>query len=149
MKNKTSKLTPFGDPKEGLMLGTEKLPSLRLPQDLEVLPAQKDDLNCGIGICAAIAIILRNVVLCVHEKDDNLDVVYDGTFSNLETFKCSKSNEVYCTMPHGGFKKLPMPVNLNWARGFLPLMRQQWFAFIDLLAELQYVTIPNGLVVDY
>ena len=76
----------------------------------------------------------------VDEKDDKLDVVYEGTFSQLETFECSKSNEVYCTMPHEGFTKLPMmPGNMKWI-DFLPLMRKQWFTFIDLLAEFQQVT---------
>jgi hypothetical protein len=86
------------------MLGAEDFPSLRLPQDLEVQPPlQNGDYNCGIGICAAIVIILCDVVY-VAEKDDKLDVVYEGTFSQLETFECSKSNEVYCTMPHGELK---------------------------------------------
>ena len=91
------------------MLGTEEFPSLRLPQELEVLPLQIDDFNCGIGICAAIAIILRDLVY-VDQKDDKLDLVYEGTFSNLETFECSKNKEVYCTIPHGGFKVLPCQV---------------------------------------
>ena len=85
MKSKTRKfewLTPFGDQKEGLMLGTEDFPSLRLLQELEVLPLQNDDYNCGIGICAAIAIILRDVVY-VDEKNDKLDVVDERSFSKL------------------------------------------------------------------
>ena len=32
---------------------------------------------------------------------------------------------------------------------FLPLMREQWFTFIDLLAVFQYVTEPYCLVIDY
>ena len=150
LKYKTRKfewVTPFGDPKEGFMVGTEKFPSLRLPQELEVLPLQIDEFNCGIGICAAIAIILRDLVY-VDQKDDKLDLVYEGTFSNLETIVCSKNKEVYCTMPHKGFKVLPMPGGKTW-RDFLPLMREQWFLFIDLLAEFQYVTEPYKRVVDY
>ena len=69
------------------MLGTEVVPSLHLPQELEVLPLQNDDYNCGINIRVAIAIILCNVVY-VDEKDEKLDVVYEGTFSQQCIAQC-------------------------------------------------------------
>ena len=74
VKGKSSKLgwcTPFGDDRTGNMMGTAAFPSLRLPMNSDILPRQNDGYNCGIGICSAIAIILRDIVF-VDEKDDGM-----------------------------------------------------------------------------
>ena len=74
LKEKSSKLgwcTPFGDDRTGNMMGTAAFPSLRLPMNSDILPRQNDGYNCGIGICSAIAIILRDIVF-VDEKDDGM-----------------------------------------------------------------------------
>jgi hypothetical protein len=55
--------TPFGKKLQGSLLGTKAFPSIRLNLE-DVLPqqTQEDDYNCGIGVVAAIGIMLRNVI---------------------------------------------------------------------------------------
>ena len=53
--------TPFGNQYLEDMVGTEKFPALKVLKD-GVLPKQKDEYNCGIGLVAAICIILCDVL---------------------------------------------------------------------------------------
>ncbi|KAI2502413.1 hypothetical protein MHU86_12070 [Fragilaria crotonensis] len=52
--------SPFGKTSQGNMLGTKSFPALRLPE-ANLLPRQDDGWNCGVGVVAAVGIILRNV----------------------------------------------------------------------------------------
>ncbi len=43
------------------MVGSEKFPAIKV-LEYGVLPKQKDEYNCGIGLVAAIGIILRDLL---------------------------------------------------------------------------------------
>jgi hypothetical protein len=55
--------TPFGMKLQGCLLGTKAFPLLRLNVEDE-LPQQtpEDDDNCGIGVVAAVGIMLHDVI---------------------------------------------------------------------------------------
>ena len=155
LKCKSSKLgwcTPFGDDKAGNMMGTAAFPSLRLPKNIDILPRQNDDYNCGIGICSAIAIILRDIVFVDEKDNDNLVVYHDNFRSeNMPIFTCDETSEVFCNLPTKAFKKFPMLPTAEWIE-FLPRLREQWFSFLDAFAHFQHYWEPkrlnDGYVVD-
>jgi hypothetical protein len=152
LKDKSSKLgwcTPFGNDMTGNMMGTAAFPSLRLPKNSDILPRQNDDYNCGIGICSAIAIILRDIVFVDEKDNDNLAVYHDFfQLENMPIFTCEETDEVYCNLPTKGFAAFPMLPRERWIE-FLPLLREQWFSFVDSFAHFQHYWEPKRLMDGY
>ena len=62
--------TPFGTKLQGSLLGTKAVPSLQLNVE-DVLPQQtpEDDYNCGIGIVAAVGIMLHDFIGANQDDD--------------------------------------------------------------------------------
>ena len=86
------------------MLGTESFPALWV-EKLGGLPKQKDEFNCGVGMIAGIAIILRNV--CVENRGH---VSFDQQFV-LQKEKLLhtdlRSGQCYVRFDEKFFKPLP------------------------------------------
>ena len=70
---------PYGNHSDKLLLGTNSFPSLRL-HDAGHLPKQLDGYNCGIGACAAIGIVLRNML----QKDEDKVPLFDTGFKRVK-----------------------------------------------------------------
>ena len=88
-----------------------------LPFNIEILPIQseEDNHNCGFGIIATMAIILRDLVL------DNSRSTFDDLFSStaLQPKTCATNGEVFCDMPQIDFR--PLPALPKFKRGsYLP-----------------------------
>lgn len=150
---------PFGSAIDGYLLGSQRFPSLRFPFGTNFLPRQNDAYNCGIGVAATIAIILRDVV--VKDLVSNTETVsYDDHFRAIKMeLKNGKTNddvpdeknvlrleEVYCDMPLVFFTtRLPSPVDMPFGGDYLTLLREQWFMLIDRLAADQHVHWPSRM----
>ena len=120
-------LHSFGDALDGSMVGTKTFPALHLPEDCNALPMQCDDFNCGVGVAAAIGIVLRDVINKQDRQIANAAFLsYDELFSvkTLSLATCDEPKEVYCKMPDICFDALPTHVD------YLALVREQWFPSI-------------------
>lgn len=140
-------MEPFGDSDpDGFLLGTKAFPALHLPEDSYFLPLQDDEYNCGIGACASIAIILRDVVFKATEQHNDGKNEYEEHFcvKSLPLKECPLTQEVYCDMPKGLLDPLPTKQKLNGG-DYLTLVREQWFLLFDRLAHLQHVIEPTNL----
>ena len=107
---KMSWLEPFGEGIEGNMSGTQAFPALRVSERSNQLPRQLDDWNCGIGIAAAIGIILRDVVF------DGAHVTFDSRFmrNTLIFLECPHHQEVYCEFPSAVFQEQPNTASMDY-----------------------------------
>jgi hypothetical protein len=104
--------TPFGTKLQGSLLGTKAFPSLQLSVE-DGLPKQKseDDYNCGIGVVAAIGIMLHDVI--GTNQDDNLKFVTIFSKKMLNVFLCRKTEEYVCSFPEDSFQTLPTPHEMS------------------------------------
>jgi len=138
--NRMKWLSPFGRTFFGQMKGTNTFPALRV-LDNDVLPLQEDGHSCGIGVIAAIAIILRDII-----------GTQDGVAAYNEMFRRDrmeiqmstdvKSKEHICCFPQGIFTKLFKTVD-SASISYLHAMKAQWFLLFDRIAEFQHVTVPK------
>jgi hypothetical protein len=142
-------LEPFGSKINGFMEGTHLFPSLRFPLGSNYLPFQHDGYNCGVGICAAIAIVLRDLVVKDQVSND-APYLYDQYFKaeNMELKFCKERTEMYCDMPLVFFKSLRDEDDFVWG-DYLKLLREEWFMLIDRLAEEEHVLCPKRLFPKY
>ena len=137
-------LDPFGGAVDGDMLGTETFPALRLSSKATMLPQQAagDTFNCGFGVTATTAMLLRDVV--VHDAYPRL---FSATQLTLKT--CSVTEERYCDMPVRHV--IPFWIsksNIPWSK-YLPQLRLQWFTVFDRLAMMEHEIVPQQLYADW
>jgi hypothetical protein len=138
-------IEPFGSNTEGDMLGTDFFPALRVTED-GYFPLQKDGYNCGVGVCATIGILFRELL------PRNEDFLFDDLFSraNMPTYRCESSGEVFCHMPVSIMTKLPghddaIGSKKKKEKDYLSTVREQWFTLFDRMAEFQFVGGPYML----
>jgi hypothetical protein len=137
------------------MVGTEKFPELKVLED-GVLPKEKDEYNCGIGLVAAIGIILRDLLgRSTVSEITRYNKVFDHSSMHVEkssTEVVEESPEEYvCCFPRGTFQSLPTTSELGF-RTYLHPLKAQWFTLFDCYADLQYDILlkrrDNNYVVD-
>lgn len=132
---------PFGKD-NGLLYGTESFPTLRIMNSKgDRLPIQKDAHNCGIGIVAAVALILRDIV-GVLNGESKFHLLFQR--NSLPHFHCNLTEGFYCQLPTKSLKRLPSLKDLVWGN-YLKVLREEIFIMMDRLAELQHVLIPSKL----
>lgn len=139
--------TPYGYILDGNLVGSSEFPSLRL-QEEDKMPKQsdEDDYNCGIGVVATIAIVLRD---CIgRDPEDDLKFIRNFSTRTLEVSFCETSKEHICSFPPGSFKPLPLDRSL-FGKTYLHLLREQWFIVFDRLAKLQHVTLGKRSGTDF
>ena len=132
-----------GDSKK--LWGTPSFPSIRLSEDdVPKLPKQGSDdgWNCGFGLVATIAIVMRDII----GSNDESRNLYCNEFqmATFETEGCSlDKTECVFYLPKGFFQPLPSPGEGMWIHGnYLSTLRVEWFGIFDSLAELQNNVIP-------
>ena len=102
---------PFGKD-NGLLYGTESFPTLRIMNSKgDRLPIQKDAHNCGIGIVAAVALILRDIV-GVLNGESKFHLLFQR--NSLPHFHCNLTEGFYCQLPTKSLKRLPSLKDLVW-----------------------------------
>jgi hypothetical protein len=132
---------PYGRSSEKRLLGTRNFPALRL-NDRNHLPHQEDGFNCGVGSCAGIAIVLRNI-----QKHENPAFSFDSTFKRDRDnafLKDEKTHELYMMFPEDFFEPIPAKKDLVWGN-YLDLLREEIFVLFDRLATLQYTVLPQRI----
>ena len=161
---------PFGHELDGSLLGTPEFPAMKVGTDAHlVLPMQYDGYSCGVGIAAGIAIVL-NSLLGRNAAEDNslepsltnegdievkgLDSCFSSTFQcdNLEVhlnvvLKKEKGKEVkeaVCYFPTELFPPLPCA-----SEQYLFSLKEQWFRFVNRLADLKHVLVPRRQNEEY
>jgi hypothetical protein len=135
---------PFGKQATGNILGTKAFPSLRL-RNPSCLPQQVDGCNCGIGIIAAIAIILRNVV---NEKPEQRTFTEQfGPDNDWTLQEDAEKGEVYFFFDHAFFEPIPSREELIW-NDYLSMLREEWFVLLDRMAALHFEVLPQRLNKD-
>jgi hypothetical protein len=144
--NKMKWHSPFGRTFFGDMKGTEKFPALRVLDD-GVLPRQDDDHSCGIGLIAAIAIILRDII-----GTDNGATRYNEMFRRdcmqVVASTDMRVQENICFFPRGTFPRLFK--NGEWgSSSYLHVLKAEWFMLFDRIAELQHITVPKRQNADH
>ena len=116
------------------MKGTVDFPAVKLLQD-DVLPKQVDNFSCGIGLVAAVAIILDTFI---GLGTSTVDVLFDTKYSDFVVEKGESVIQV-----HKGFLD-PLPKNpTSPTSDYLHDSKEQWFILFDRLAHLQHVIIPK------
>ena len=98
--------TPFGIKLQGNLVGTKAFPALRL-HATDVLPSQSedDDYNCGIGVVAAVGIILRDVIGV--KLEDDLKFAANFSKKKLLVSFCKDTKEHICSFADATFQSLP------------------------------------------
>jgi hypothetical protein len=138
--NKMKWLSPFGRTFFGEMKGTNTFPALRV-LDNDVLPLQEDGHSCGIGILAATAIILRDII----GTQDGV-AAYNKMFRRdrmeIQMSTDVKPEEHICCFPQGTFTKLFKRVD-SASSSYLHAMKAEWFFLFHRIAEFQHVTVPK------
>ncbi len=140
--------TPFGTKLQGSLLGTKAFPLLRLNVK-DILPQQtpEDDYNCGIGIVAAVEIILRDLI-GVNQDDDFKFVTIFSKKTLIVSF-CKKTKECVWSFPEDTFQILPSPQEMSvFGKTYLALLRERWFILFDRLALLYHETLCKRLDAD-
>ena len=83
---------PFGTKLPGSLLGTKAFPLLQLNvEDVFSQQTPEDDYNCGIGVVAAIGIMLYDVIGV--NQDNNLKFVTIFSKETLIVSFCKKTKE--------------------------------------------------------
>ena len=136
------------------LLGTIAFPSIRfhnkdvpnLPKQVEADKLKRiegDSWNCGFGLVAAIAIIMRDII----GKDETVRSQYCTMFQTAPTSITKTNDEVVFQSPAHSIEPLPSVQILVWASGnYLAALRHERFVLFDMLAELlQHNTIPLRL----
>jgi hypothetical protein len=132
--------SPFGKTSQGNMLGTKSFPALRLPE-ANLLPRQNDGWNCGVGVVAAVGIILRNV--CTQKVERmNFDEQF-GPQKNWELHQDDITKEWFAYFDRRFFEPLPTENNDLILADYLTMLRQEWFVLFDRMAAMQYEVFPK------
>ncbi len=134
--------SPFGNQYLGDMVSTEKFSALKVLKD-GALRKQKDEYNCGIGLVAAIGIILRNFLgRSTVSEITRYNKMFDH--SSMHVKKSSTEEEVeespeeyLCCFQRMTFKSLPTTGGQG-LRTYLHELKAQWFTLFDCYAELQH-----------
>jgi hypothetical protein len=109
------------------------------------LPEQKDAFNCGVGMIAAIAIILRNI--CVekpgHVSFDQQFVLQKEKLLHTDL----RSGEWYARLDENFFQPLPRIEELVWGN-YLAMLQEEWFVVFDWMAVLNFKVLPQRLNKD-
>ena len=135
-------LSPFGKEFQGPMVGTQSFPALRLPIPGR-LPQQNDGCNCGVGIIAAIAIILRNVC---NEKVDQMS--FNDQFGNQAKLNLQEDverKEWYINFDDRFFEPLPTEEKDLILGDYLTMLRKEWFVVMDRMAALHFDVLPKRI----
>jgi hypothetical protein len=138
------------------MVGTEKFPALKVLKD-GVLPKQKDEYNCGVGIVAAIGFILHDILgRSTVSEITRYNKIFDHSSMHVEKASMEEEVEespeehVRC-FPRGTFQSLPATSGQGF-RTYLHALKAQWFTLFDRFAELQHDILckrrDNNYVVD-
>jgi hypothetical protein len=139
---------PFGTKLLGSLLGTKAFPLLQI--NVEAVFSQQtpeDDYNCGIGVVAAIGIMLHNVIGV--NQDNSLKFVTIFSKKTLIVSFCKKTEEYVCLFPEYTFQRLPPPQEMSvFGKTYLALFREQLFILIDRLALLYHKTLRKRLYAD-
>ena len=109
-----------------------------------MLPQQTadDTFNCGFGVTATTAMLLRDVV--VHDAYPRL---FSATQLTLKT--CSVTKERYCDMPVRHVIPFWLSKNnIPWSK-YLPQLRLQWFTVFNQLAMMEHEIVPKQLYADW
>ncbi len=123
------------------MVGTEKFPAIKVLED-GVLRKQKDEYYYGIGLVAAICIILRDVLgRSIVSEITRYNKMFDHSSmhvkkSSTEEYK-ELPEEYVCCFPRGTFQSLPTTSELG-LRTILHALKAQWFMLFDRFVELQH-----------
>ena len=121
------------------LLGHQSFPALLLDPS-ERLPLQEtgDCWNCGFGVLAATACILRDVV--GYDEISAFDDKFCG--SKLKVSYSEQRGEWISLFPMRMLKKVPISDVLPWG-DYLTTLRVECFVVYDRLAELQHVILPR------
>ena len=134
-------LYPFGNHLRGYHKGTKVFPHLRFDKT-DSLPLQQDGYNCGVGVVAAVGIILRDIIGSTLESENRFYNIFEQSQLSLTLEGNGLWREWVVKLQAKLLKPLPSPAHLVWG-DYLSILRSQWFVLFDRLAELQNVTIPN------
>jgi hypothetical protein len=140
--------TPFGTKLQGSLVGTKAFPSLRLNVE-DVLPKQtpEDDYNCGIGVVAAIGIMLHDVIGINQDNNFKFVTIFSTKTLNISFY--NKTQEYICSFSEDTFQTLPPPHEMSvFGKTYLALLREQWFILFDRLALLYHKILCKQLNAD-
>jgi hypothetical protein len=119
----------------GMMKGTVDFPAVKVLGD-DVLLKQVGDFSCGIGLVAAVAIILDTAF--IGQGTSRVEILFDTKFSDIVVDKA----ESVIQIPNDFTE--PLPKNpTNPTSDYLHDSKEQWFILFDRLAHLQHVIIPR------
>jgi hypothetical protein len=129
------------------MKGTKKFPALRV-LDNGVLPLQDDAHSCGIGIIAAIGIILRVIIGIDNDGGTRYNKMFRRDCMEIKDLTERKSEEDVCCFPSGTFSTLFEEGEFG-SSSYLHVRNAQWFRLFDRIAELQHVTVTQRQNADH
>ena len=136
-------LYPFGHQIRGYHKGTKVFPHVQFNKT-DSLPCQQDGYNCGMGVVAAVGIILCDIVGRTLESESHFYNIFEQSKLSLTLEgKGSWHEEWVVKLQPRLLKPLPSPSAwLVWG-DYLSVLQSQWFVLFDHLAELQNVTISQ------
>ena len=75
-------LYPFGNHLRGYHKGTKVFPHLQFDKT-DSLPLQQDGYNCGVGVVAAVGIILRDIIGSTLESENRFYNIFEQSKLSL------------------------------------------------------------------
>jgi len=132
--------TPFGiELKSKKMLGTKKFPAVVLDNWNDLIPHSMDFHTCGIGIVAMTGLLLHNL----FGDSDKLKSFQDVFMRKNLTLIDQEREEERCLLNVPTLFSDKLSARLPEHKSFLVALKEEWFVFIDRLAELIHVTLPK------
>jgi hypothetical protein len=138
-------LSPFGKKFEGNMLGTKSFPALCIAEE-NMLPKQEDGCNCGLGIVAAIGIILRNI--CSEKVEQMSFNEQFGRQTKWELHEDDETKECFAYFDRRFFEALPTKKDDLIFADYLTMLRLEWFVVFDRMAALHFDVLPKRVHKD-
>ncbi len=117
--------------------------------DNGVLPMRDDAHSCGIGLIAAIQIILQVIIGTNNDNGKRLNKMFRHYCMEIQVSTDLKLEEDICCFPSGTFPLLFEEGEFG-STLYLHVLKAEWIRLFDCIAELQHnVTVPQQWNADH
>ena len=104
--------------------------------------------NCGIGLIAAIGIILQVIIGTNNDGGTRYNKMFRRDCMEIKGSTDMNLEEEICCLPSGTFPILSEEGE-SGSSLYLHVLKSEWFRLFDRIAELQHGTVPQQWNVDH
>ncbi len=111
--------------------------------DSGVLLLQDDTYSFGIGLIAAIGIILQVIIGANNDGGKRYNKMFRCTCMEIKDSTDMNLEEDLCCFPSGTFPTILFEEGEFGSSLYLHVLKAEWFRLLNCIAELQHVTVPQ------